>query len=148
MKLIKIEHFRCGDFEGYSYLFAPDNKTSEEVEEDLSWVYQQQTKAQVPGKEPPYLLERISDYDDSLTIKEVKEKLAQNNLDREEYRKKLDNARQSFNHWMMQKGYMPLSLNEDLECYSMDWGHNHGERFEYSLTKGLDFNPNKKDEDT
>jgi len=36
MRLIKIEHFRCGDFENNCYILAPDEKTDEEINKGIN----------------------------------------------------------------------------------------------------------------
>ena len=75
MKLVKIEHLRCGEYEGYTYLLAPDNITKEKFQEDVYKASKNYLKAKEDFKKmnerPKYLSPSLNEFPDNIKIQGI-----------------------------------------------------------------------------
>jgi hypothetical protein len=148
-KLIYIEHTRCGEFDGTTYLWAPSEKTSEEIQLDIDAAqeeYLDKLKKYKETKIPGKALYRIEDCPDNVTVLEAKELIRLSENERKEYQKIENDATQNFGVYLFKKGYQPLYETEDapVEEFYVNWGHNHGLNIDMSLTGDTDIQIEKK----
>jgi hypothetical protein len=139
-KFVRIEHIRCGEFEGYTYLLAPENITQEQFEKDVDTATQNYFKAKEEFKKmsdkPKYVGTGIADFPEDMTIKEAKELYNKLTNERWNWESKERQVSKSFGFWMTDLGYLLLGDIEDgyiIETF-VNWGHRHGEHIDYSLT--------------
>jgi hypothetical protein len=145
MKLIKICHYRCSEYDGFDYFVAPDDITEEQVEKDIERTKELMKKEKedfiaMEGKRPNLLYLNQGampneDFPENMTIKEAKEKIRENAKKLDEWSKKEDAAKTSFaSHFLeLKTGYRSLHELDPTEIIEMtaDWGHNHGEIIKY-----------------
>lgn len=141
MKLVRIEHVRCGEYDGYTYMLAPDDTSEDKLDNDVFTAMNNYLNAlgefKKLNKRPERLYFNLDNIPDNVTMSEAKELTKQ----RDEEIKKWDDAERkctrSFGCWMHDLGYRFLSEAEDNEIMesSVNWGHRHGEHIEYDVTK-------------
>lgn len=138
MKLIKIEHNRCEDWDGSSYLWAPKDFTEDKIEDDILYAqkeYEKDTTIAIANKENPKLIYKpyspipFGNYPDK-TVKEVQEIWEQERIKYNEWQSKLKPAAQSFENYLIKKGYVNFYEGE-METYIAYWGHRHGVPLKY-----------------
>jgi len=141
MKLIKIEHSRCADYDGASYLWAPDGFLEPEIEKDIinaQREYEKDTAIAIANKKGPVLIYQpysqipYRNYPDK-TVKEVNEIWEQEKIKFDEWQEKIKPAAQSFEDYLIKKGYVGF-YDYDIESYGADWGHQHGKPLKYGTT--------------
>lgn len=141
MKLVRIEHIRCGDCEGYTYMLAPDEITKEKFDDDVwkaanGYLNAKENFKQL-GKRPEYLNYNLDNMPGNMTVFEAKEAVRQRNEEIKEWDKAERKCTRSFGFWMQDLGYKFLGDAEDNEILDsfVNWGHRHGEHIEYDMTE-------------
>lgn len=137
MKLIRITHIRCGDYDCTTYAMAPDDWSVEKVE---GAVYDAQSdflktyfKAKEikdgppnPGFNPPY--DKFPDK----TVAEVKKEYQKLKEEYDNWVEEYAKTNVTFNLCLERSGFTLLyNASKDEDEVELDWGHNHGEVFGY-----------------
>lgn len=138
MKIIKIVHYRCSEWQAASYLIPPKDRTDTEIESDIRQVVEQYIQRQKEYNKqkpvnPNWSPVKLEAYDKDMTIGELIE-LRKKQLDEyQEWSKKKEEAEISFVDHMRKLGYRALwEVEEDeIELYYAEWGHNHGITIKY-----------------
>jgi hypothetical protein len=144
MKLVRVEHIRCQEHSGRTFVLCPEAWSEDEVEEKLQMAREEYLKAlkdweELGGKAPnnatAYTAPPYRDYPDK-TVAEID---ALWKLEQEKYAEwngRRNNWRKRFGVFLTEQGFTQLDDDES-ECqeYSIDWDHRHGTRIEYSETE-------------
>ena len=146
MKLVRVGHYKCDSVDYYTYLLAPEDKTQEQIEEDVATAtsnHLNALKTFETASKPKYLQGLLREFSEDITIQEANRLLEENHLADNEYNKLRNQAGQSFMYWMRQIGYKDLSEAEDTIEVEAYWGHNHGLSIDVSKTD-TDYKPVKR----
>lgn len=136
MKILKLEHDRCNEFDCVKYYIAP-NLSDEELEALIEQAqiaylkaYDDFKKAE-PG--PVFVSRNIADYPSDMTISEIKLKVQEYELSRAEYEKLKKTETRTFDDYLHKFNIFPLWKYEGKEMFvtSVYWGHRHGDSLEY-----------------
>jgi hypothetical protein len=136
MRLVKIEHERCGSYDGdVTYIFAPDNKSEDEIHHDIDAAQDEYMDAQEKlsaQHKVPYPALSFTGVNPSLTVAEVLKR-------HEETKKKYDEAQAvisqnsgSFEDHLVKMGYVRFHDRYDV-MVTLSWGHNHGKFYNYGM---------------
>lgn len=129
MKLVKITHERCDEYDGIEYVLAPDgwwhdkvrdlvNNVIKEMLDDARQIKESPCK---PSFNPVY-----QDYPD-MTVREVQTLHAAQTEQYNAWLEKNKLLTRSFEERLCDKGFISLSdKNADLVSVKAYWGHNHG----------------------
>lgn len=136
MRILKLNHERCGEWDDATYLFVPSNKSLEEVYEDVNWARKQviENGHMSLGSRPTPLSNYLEAFkEDSISIAEAKrqvKKRAQeiNDFDEAQWKKN-----RSFTSYMQERGYKTIHEMDENELIvtDVDWGHSHGVTITY-----------------
>lgn len=141
MKLVRIEHIRCGEYDGYTYMLASDDITEEKLNDDVFKAMSNYLDAKAEfkklNKRPERYNFNLDNIPDNMTITEAKEATKQRDKEIKEWDEAERKCTRSFGCWMRDLGYRFLSDASDDEILesSANWGHRHGEHIEYDTTK-------------
>jgi hypothetical protein len=142
VKLVKVEHLRCGDVESPSYFMAPNSMEIEEIKEHLRTAkkaYQDAVDAYVREKKENPDRRRINVYHfevglypETMTIAEAK---AQWKADVEVEKARdqvLRDGLMSYDSWVTRLTPLrTIHFAEPDVFYTVDWGHQHSSPLEY-----------------
>lgn len=146
MKLVRVDHYRCGEIDGVTYLWAPDDTDEKKLDADIAAaivkhdVVREEFREQ--GPKPPHLtMHDIDKFSRDMTVGEAIKKIKE----AQEKRKKWDclerRVTRSFGSHMRELGYIPLGWMDDEEDGGVDiihsfayWGHRHGQSIDYTTT--------------
>lgn len=150
MKLVRIIHYRCGEFDSSTYLLAPDDITEEQLEKDANTAFQNHINAieeyKNSGNEPLYR-QKLEDFPGHVTIAEAQSIIEKAKEQAIDFEKKKRKAFRSFGDFMVELGYILLGFEDEgiiPETY-INWGHRHGDPLNMSSTGSIDFHPFKED---
>lgn len=164
MKLGRIGHIRCGEWDASTFVWCPDDLTEEQFEtivhqaaKDYETALKEFKEANPPPKQPSFNLDyRVSKTDeipDEMTFGEYRKQ-------KEEYdaeRKAWDEKHKRINHGLMpflrEQGIRPFwDVGDDdipLMEAEVNWGHQHGVSIEYNETDvPSSYNPRGEEDDT
>ena len=132
MKLIKINHERCGEPALTVYMGAKDNITAEQLDKDLKEAetrYWDARKDRAKKDPKPEYKFNISDYPETMTLKEIKEKIAEGELQVKLWQERQNKIDAPFTKYMEALGYKCLwDIQEpDIINGYVNWGHKHGQ---------------------
>lgn len=134
MKIIKINHIRCGELEKSVYCFAPDEMTTEEIEglvTDAQAEYMTKLKElDAAGAKPEWLTIDQLAHQDDLTMKEAKALIELNKIEYKEFQRRTSAMLGSFTKYLEDRGIRNISYADNLEV-DVDWQHNHGKKLSY-----------------
>jgi hypothetical protein len=139
-KPIRIKHSRCGEeMWGNTYLWAPAEKTADEIQRDADLAAEQHLAA-IKAFEKAHErsdLPHLEDCPDNMTIGAAKQYIADQKSSREEYDRLKREAGRSFGSFMCELGYAMLwdFGDSEIEEAHVNWGHNHGIPIDMSETK-------------
>lgn len=146
MKLAKIEHYRCGEWDANNYVWVPDAMTREELLVLVSAAQRDCREAEktIEGVEaPPHRSwwDFFEKADQNKSLATVKLEYAEHEAHYKAWEAKRDAARKSF--WQRLcglSGGKVLSFSDgecglEVEC---DWGHSHGLKVNYKAEAELD----------
>ena len=144
MKLVKIKHFRCDEIEGFTLLWAPDDKTEEDFANDVDGAVEEYLNVKknynANNPKPIYLTESFSLFPEVITIKEAKGLIEKSHREWDKWQDDKNKVSKDFIFYMRKRGYIDLGDAdvEDTWVTTAYWGHNHGEKLDMSLT--VDYN--------
>jgi hypothetical protein len=153
MKLVAVTHYRCGEYDGMTYLLAPDDITEDKFDDDVETAMKNHLKAidDFKSSEPApsgLYRDRIVDFPDDMTISEAKKKIEEIKKKQKEYEDKKRKAVRSFGAYMEDLGYEILSWSsmEDRSFFTgtVWWGHRHGDPLNYECMEA-DYHPFKEE---
>lgn len=140
MKIIKIIHYRCSEYDESNYYTVNRELTEDELNviiqnaqttylDALAEFDRIQTKAGVhyPSKD-------IDSFPDSLTIKEAKVLVEKKKQEARLYDEKRSQVAGSFTRYLKEQGIFPVwehDFGKDGAQFHVDWGHRHGQKLDY-----------------
>lgn len=146
MKLARIEHDRCNEFDCHTFVWIPDVMERDEFNKIVKLAQEEYLKAESefkrmtrpldPGYSPQY------DKYPNKTVAEVKTAFDEARIIYTEYEKKLSDARLHFcSHLIKASGDRIKSFwdGDFLITSHIDWGHRHGENLNYKEKSPDDF---------
>jgi hypothetical protein len=134
-RVVKISHVRCGEWDGNTYILAPEGTTQAKLQADTNLAAENYLTAiadfKTQNARPPTT--RLEDYPGSTTIAEAKELIELEKETRINWEKKRNLATRGFSGFMFDLGYETLSegTEEEIPDVEYDWGHRHGEKLDY-----------------
>lgn len=158
--LVRIDHVRCGDWgEGSTYVLAPVEWDEEEIDhradeaqkaylKDFSAAKRLPDEPKYPGHFPDF-----KTCDQSKTVSEVREEHAAEAAIYTEWKSKKRNVSRVYEDYLIDQGFTGI-WDGGLSVH-VDWGHAHGQAYEYGSDDALSYNfptplelaRNEKDED-
>lgn len=140
MKLVKINHIRCDEWTGTTYLLAPEDTTEEQLQKDVDTAEQNYLQSiknfEDAGQKPKYInINNFGELPNNLTVGEFNEMRIKRDQEIKEWDDKRDASTHNFAYYMRQLGYFDLNEDEDALEAEVNWGHRHGETLDISRTK-------------
>jgi hypothetical protein len=142
MKLVRIEHSRCNEYDGTEYMLAPDDWNEYTLEELIEETVNELIADAKAVKDPPFGEPRPfqPDYDKHPDLK-VSQVQALHATQKEEYkvwREENNHLERSFEERLTEKGFIPI-WHQDADTIKVKtyWGHNHGLTLNYKHFKGF-----------
>jgi hypothetical protein len=138
MKILKIEHRRCSEFDKYAYYVVLDNKTEADVREAVENAEDAYLRAFEAAKantvkvfRPQLNVMLLSD--DTLTVGELKRRVVEYDRIDAENRRLASELAGSFHGYLEKYGIIPLAnyVGNDMIETTADWGHRHGDDLDY-----------------
>ena len=151
MKLVKINHYRCGEWSGRTFLWAPDDITEEKLDEDIEKAYKDHINAieefkKITEKGSMWPKSSVFDFPGEMTMAEAQKIIEEEKAKGRKYDKKKTEAVRSFGHFMAKLGYVQLGSGYD-EDFILEtdvyWGHRHGDPINMSDSGAIDYAPYK-----
>jgi hypothetical protein len=136
MKLVRVEHYRCGEHDKYEYFVAKDDVTAEQLQKDVEVAQKNYLAALAAredlGERPQRLsLENAFPSDQTTTLSEARRKVAERQAEIDEWDRKSRSFDRPFDHWMTEQlGYQTLGQACALTA-DVSWGHRHGKTLHY-----------------
>lgn len=137
MKIIKVTHYRCAEYDKCEYYVAPDAMTVEEISKVLEKAQEAYLVALAAWEallpKPAFPGTNISDFPEEITIAEAKRRVAEAMRCREEIETKRRAIELSFDSVLSKLNIIvvrSVHVSEDLE-FTVDWGHRHGMQLDY-----------------
>lgn len=145
MRLIRIEHERCGEIDAFTFAFCPDEWTSAVIYSRIDVAQKKYLEAIKKAREevPPefknfhYILQ-VKDYElyPDKTVKEIEQEHKEKLEKYEEWQKSRNKIKSQFNRFLEDEGFTTLwNATEEDDIFSVYWGHRHGEPIIYEDTK-------------
>jgi endonuclease YncB( thermonuclease family) len=140
MKLAKIDHYRCGDYDSTLYVVIPDDMTVDQLDELVSLASDKAIEAERVGQGVAPVYPRrdilIQTMPKTSTLAEVDSAFEEQKHEYDAFQKKKDEARRSFYSWLGEvSGDRIMAVHDydfgDFEV-SCSWGHNHGVSLDYA----------------
>lgn len=138
MKLVVIEHSRCGEWDKTEYYAAPDSMEEEQIKSVIDQVQDEYLEAldmfkeTQPPPDPP--ASSITAFqDDTMTIGEAKKMIASYSKIKADYDRQRKEVVGSFTERLKKCGICPIGQYEgtDRTQSYISWGHRHGDGLEY-----------------
>jgi hypothetical protein len=142
MKLVRIDHMRCGETAASTYLWAPEGLTEEQFEADVetakvTYSADAQAAAAFAGPRPagsyaPLGSASIADADpDTLTVGEIRARAEQARSEWQAWEERRRAASKPFGAYLLAKGYLAFYDHEPDLASAISWGHQHGVSIDY-----------------
>lgn len=150
MRLVKIYHIRCSEWDGSTYAWFPEDWSIDQISEA---VYDAQTSCfrarqeakEVAGQEPPYVgYPNFNTAPRDKTAGELMDEYEVKKAAYTEWHAKVNAATKPFISYLLPP-VKPLWDESELVNVDCDWGHHHGDVFNYQESPG-DYKPFKKPE--
>lgn len=139
MKLIRINNYRCGDWDSCLHVFAPDNKTTDEIDKDVDSCCDQMiadaTRAVKDRPRPKQPEWSFKHYSDETTVKEIKALHEVYNKEYEKWRDQEALKKMKYTDYLRKLGYLTpewMEFDEDDNTFDVYWGHQHGLSLDYT----------------
>jgi hypothetical protein len=142
MKLVKVDHIRCAEWSGSTYVWAPNEWDEEQIENAVRTARQDYLDAlnlarenQQPPNDYRYGPPPFAKYPDK-KVSEVIEEWEAKKAEYSAWEKEQAKTKRSFMNFLALQGFTWLGSNEDdvIEV-DVDWGHMHGTRIDYGETE-------------
>lgn len=139
-RVVRFDHFRCGDYDSTEYLIAPAGMIDEEVTllarlikaEVVADAEQVKAERTAPGFHPDYKAHP------DLTVREVQERHAAEQADYKAWKESQKHLTRSFAERLVERGLTSL-YDGSGEGIDLHWGHHHGLDLNYGPPKGDGF---------
>lgn len=152
MKLVRITHYRCGDYDCVSFALAPADWAEDEVETRIDRAvtkYLEAVDAATAGVEkvayphPPQITAK--GLDPSLTIGDALADFQARKTAYDEAEKARQYTGRSFEQFLSDEGFVSL-WSDDARAITAEarWGHRHGQRLQYGNDHLLEQWPSPK----
>jgi hypothetical protein len=138
MRLLKVEHTRCGEAAGHTYVWIDDDVDALAVVDAAKRDYLRAIADLAAQRKPPndYRPYGSPPYDKfpDKTVAEVKAEWEAKKVEWTAWNEKRMGARLAFEDFLArQEGVKTWAWHES-EVVALDWGHLHGTSIDYSLT--------------
>jgi hypothetical protein len=136
LQLVRIEHERCGEWSGYTYVGAPQDWSQEQIEEAVTNAEKKYLatfeQAREESPRPPYVtLSQIGEANPDLTYREVQELVAEKQRAVGEWQSRQWKQSKKFEDFLDTEGFKRLrDIDPDADVV-VNWGHNHGKSLRY-----------------
>jgi len=140
MKVVRINHDRCNEWDVTTYALAPDEWSNGEVMSRVGKAqdeYQQTVnelakvmKETPPGMQRPFSSPQYKNYPDK-TVREVDELHAEQVERYKAYEAEKRKGYRSFSSYLEDQGFTRLDNYEDAVVVEVYWGHQHGTKLDY-----------------
>jgi len=149
-RLVRVQHYRCGEWHGDTYALSPDDASDSRIETDVRKAFDHYMQAKQEfnkqQQRPNWPGERLADYPNDLTVKEAKELYERRRVEHAEWLDRKRSVERSFGAWLFELDYVPLHDADAVEVY-LSWGHQHNEELNMSLSD-TDCSPKENIADT
>lgn len=138
MKPVAISHERCGDYEDWSYMLAPDDWDDDKIQDEIDEAmtdYIAALRTAIKEENPPnggkgrYGAVPYNDYPD-LTVREVQELWAKYKKEYDEWFETTKPTQATFEMFLGKRGFA-YPWDDDDAVYYAHWGHMHGTPLKY-----------------
>jgi hypothetical protein len=145
VRLVRISHLRCSDYDRSSWMIAPKDWDDEKIEDEIyaaQDAYLKQYQVAKLNNEfagPPYpgYVPKYADCPPDMTIAEVQaDHLAKMNA-YNDWKKKDDQTKRTFESFLTDQGFETIWHTDEVLAVECDWGHRHGMSLEYGNDKEL-----------
>lgn len=135
MRLVKIEHSRCNEYDGTEYVLAPDHWNEKYLHETIHGVVRDMIEDAKRVKNPPFGAPGwhppFDDHPDK-TVAEVKALHETAKHTYSEWKKGNEHLSRSFKDRLVERGFTRLESDEaDSIKVKTYWAHNHGLELNY-----------------
>jgi len=140
MKLIKLIHTRCMEYDCQTYTLAPDEWDDDEIQdrayeaqgEYLAAIKRWKEEADPPDPDfQPYQKQKwYADHPD-MTIREADARWEEKKDEHRAWEEERNKARRSFQSFLEDQGFTSIWRDDAAEEVSLDWGHRHGWPLDY-----------------
>ena len=137
MKLVRIGHYRCGDYDCVTFALAPDEWDEARIEVEVDKAHEaymvefDKARADEAGPPDPGYSPDFKAHPD----KTVGEVMAEHQAAREArnaWDKEQAKTRRRFENFLMDRGFVSLWSDEaNAQFVEIHWGHRHGQRLQY-----------------
>lgn len=146
MKLVRIDHLRCGEVAASTYLWAPDDTTPEQFTADVAaaaaaYTADAAAAAAFAGPRPartypPFSrsLELAREDPDELTVGEIRARAAREQASWQAWEERRRAASRPFGAYLISHGYLAFPDHEPALTGEISWGHAHGVSIDYAVT--------------
>lgn len=143
MKLARVEHIRCGEYAGYTYLMVPDDLTEEQFQQDVNEVVAEYVRDVdlFNQQDPPVALLdiRTHEFPPGTTVEQARAIVKVREQESNDWYARRAAFAKDFSHYIKARGYIPIHEADHLAA-DADWGHRHGQTFKYSADQ-LGYSP-------
>jgi len=136
MKLVKIEHERCNEYDTCSYVWAPETKTQEEIQSDVDAAQSEylemlkQFRAKFPTPISSINNPPLNSLPRNLTVGEILDIQASEEERYSQYSKQRE-LLSNFESFLYIRGYVGFhERHSDVAC-TLNWGHRHADPLQY-----------------
>jgi hypothetical protein len=143
MKLVRINHIRCDEYDAITYMMAPDEWSKEDIHSAIDRAQSKYldalkranvTKPIPPNDYKEYTGPPYGNFPD-LTVKEVQEEWDRKKEEYMKWKNSRIGIKKSVTNFLQDEGFTHLYDDKSAVEATMDWGHRHGSRIEYEETK-------------
>lgn len=142
MKLVRIDHLRCGETAASTFLWAPDSLTADQFEADVeaakaAYSADASAAAAFAGPRPASSYPSssaasIADADpDDLTVGQIRARAVQAKLEWQVWEERRRAASKPFGAYLLTRGYTAFYDHEPDLATDINWGHQHGTDIDY-----------------
>lgn len=142
MQLIRVTHRRCGDFDGNTFVLAPDEWSRTQAREAIykaQAAYLDAIETAAKGNVPPnawrpYGKPEYEKHPDK-TVTEVKADWDALAAEYKAWEEKQRKTRKHFENYLKDEGFTLLWDEDAAHQFEVDWGHRHGQGLAYGDDK-------------
>ena len=136
MKLVRVDHMRCGEWSATEYFAVFEKSIEDKVEQIVDDIVEEMIKDAQKLKDPPFgAPPHFPPYDDNpnKTVHEVQEEHKRMKAEYAEWLRNQKEFNRSFAERADEKGLIPLYKVEEDELIQTRayWGHQHGLKLNY-----------------
>lgn len=147
MKLLFVDHTKCGEPAGYNYYIIPTGISDEDAvmvafeAQRMHMAALDEFAARDKPEWPGLLAQFLAGHQEML-VRDALEQHAQMLKTYNEWAKQDPAEVRTFDHCMAELGYTPLNIgeSEDIVSVGIDWRHNHGKGIKFMTARFMEWN--------